>query len=91
RLADVLTRRLIAILDVFDDRIEGLIELALSADGTKYVSAPSNVPTELADPGLPFSLVFRSEPGTEDTLLNIASSYEAASNRRVPPPAFGAL
>jgi magnesium transporter len=34
RLADVLTRRLIAILDVFDDRIEGLIELALSADGT---------------------------------------------------------
>jgi amidase len=64
---------------------------ALSADGTKYVSAPSNVPTELADPGLPFSLVFRSEPGTEDTLLRIASSYEAASNRRVAPPAFGAL
>lgn len=33
RLADVLTRRLIAVLEVFDDRIEQLIELALNADG----------------------------------------------------------
>jgi hypothetical protein len=40
---------------------------------------------------LPFSLVFRAEPGKEDILLKIASSYEAASKRRVPPPAFGPL
>lgn len=33
RLANVLTRRFIAVLDVFDDRIEHLIELALAADG----------------------------------------------------------
>lgn len=33
RLANVLTRRLVSILDVFDDRIEHLIELALDADG----------------------------------------------------------
>ena len=33
RLANVLTRRFIAILDVFDDRIEHLISLALNADG----------------------------------------------------------
>ena len=33
RLANVLTRRLVSILDVFDDRIEQLIELALDADG----------------------------------------------------------
>jgi hypothetical protein len=40
---------------------------------------------------LPFSLVFRAEPGKEDILLKIASAYEAASQRRVPPPAFGPL
>lgn len=32
RLADVLTRRLISVLDVFDERIEELIERALEAD-----------------------------------------------------------
>ena len=42
-------------------------------------------------PGLPFSLVFRAEPGKEDVLLRIASTYEAASKRRVPPPNFGPL
>lgn len=64
---------------------------ALNEDGTKYVSAPSRTPTEIEAPGLPFSLVFRSEPGTEDSLLRIASAYEAASRRRVPPPDFGPL
>jgi Asp-tRNA(Asn)/Glu-tRNA(Gln) amidotransferase A subunit family amidase len=38
---------------------------------------------------LPFSLVFRAEPGKEDVLLQIAAAYEAASKRRIPPPAFG--
>jgi len=61
---------------------------ALSADGTRYVSKPSHTPTILPEPGLPFSLVFRAEPGKEDVLLNIASAYEAASQRRIPPPAF---
>jgi amidase len=64
---------------------------ALNADGTRYVSAPSHTPTTIAEPGLPFSLVFRAEPGKEDILLNIASAYEAASRRRIPPPAFGPL
>jgi Asp-tRNA(Asn)/Glu-tRNA(Gln) amidotransferase A subunit family amidase len=63
----------------------------LNGDATKYVSAPSDNPTALAAPGLPFSLVFRSEPGTEDSLLRIASAYEAASRRRVSPPDFGPL
>jgi amidase len=63
----------------------------LSADGTRYVSVPSEVPTEIPEPGLPFSLVFRAEPGREDVLLKIASAYEAASKRRIPPPAFGSL
>jgi Asp-tRNA(Asn)/Glu-tRNA(Gln) amidotransferase A subunit family amidase len=64
---------------------------ALSADRRKYIGVASEQPTPLAEPGLPFSLVFRAEPGKEDVLLRIASAYEAASQRRVPPPAFGPL
>ena len=64
---------------------------ALSPDGTRYVPVPSDTPTPIPEPGLPFSLVFRAEPGREDILLKIASAYETASKRRVPPPAFGPL
>ena len=63
----------------------------LGEDGKKYVSSPSKTPTEIDWPGLPFSLVFRSEPGTEDKLLQIASAYETASRRRIAPPDFGHL
>jgi Asp-tRNA(Asn)/Glu-tRNA(Gln) amidotransferase A subunit family amidase len=65
--------------------------LALSPDGKRYVSVPSETPTTLPPPGLPFSLVFRAEPGKEDVVLRIAAAYEAASKRRIPPPAFGLL
>ena len=64
---------------------------SLSADGARYVSTPSHTPTTIPEPGLPFSLVFRAEPGKEDVLLKIASAYETASKRRVPPPMFGPL
>jgi amidase len=64
---------------------------ALSAAGTHYVLVASATPTPIAEPGLPFSLMFRAEPGKEDVLLQIAAAYEAASKRRVPPPAFGPL
>ncbi|MBT4092565.1 MAG: amidase [Nitrospinaceae bacterium] len=63
----------------------------LSANGLRYESAPSDVPTEIPEPGLPFSLVFRAEPGKEDIQLKVASAYEAASRRRVSPPNFGSL
>lgn len=63
----------------------------LSADGLRYLHVPSDKPTTLPAPGLPFSLVFRAEPGKEDVLLHVASAYEAASKRRIPPPAFGPL
>jgi amidase len=63
----------------------------LSSDAMRYVSAPSSEPTTIQEPGLPFSLVFRAEPGREDVLLKIASAYEAASKRRIPPPEFGPL
>ncbi len=61
---------------------------ALSPDGTRYVSVPSETRTTLPPPGLPFSLVFRAEPGKEDVVLRIAAAYEAASKRRIPLPAF---
>jgi Asp-tRNA(Asn)/Glu-tRNA(Gln) amidotransferase A subunit family amidase len=63
----------------------------LSADRKKYVGVACDTPTAIPEPGLPFSLVFRAEPGREDVLLKIAAAYEAASKRRVPPPAFGPL
>ena len=63
----------------------------LSPDGTRYVPEAAAAPTTLPRPGLPFSLVFRAEPGREDIVLRIASAYEAASKRRIPPPAFGPL
>ena len=63
----------------------------LNDDGTRYLPAPSDEPTALEEPGLPFSLVFRADPGREDVILRIASAYEAASRRRIPPPAFGPL
>jgi amidase len=63
----------------------------LSDDRKRYVSKASHTPTTIPPPGVPFSLVFRAEPGREDVLLNIASAYEAASCRRIPPPTFGPL
>jgi Asp-tRNA(Asn)/Glu-tRNA(Gln) amidotransferase A subunit family amidase len=63
----------------------------LSDDRLRYVSAPATAPTPVPPPGLPFSLVFRAEPGREDVVLKIASAYEAASKRRIPPPMFGPL
>jgi amidase len=61
----------------------------LSAEKKRYISTSNNTPVTLPPPGLPFSLVFRAEPGKEDIILKIASAYEAASKRRVPPPEFG--
>jgi amidase len=63
----------------------------LSDDRKRYVPVPSDTPTKAIAPGLPFSLVFRVDPGREDVVLNIAAAYEAASKRRVPPPAFGPI
>jgi len=64
---------------------------ALSSDRTRYVPVAADTPTTLPPPGLPFSLVFRAEPGKEDVLLQVAAAYEGASKRRIPPPAFDPL
>jgi len=60
----------------------------LSPDGKRYEFVANDKPTSLPSPGLPFSLVFRTEPGREDVALRIASSYEQASARRIAPPQF---
>lgn len=64
---------------------------ALSDDRQRYIPTNNNSPTTLPAPGLPFSLVFRAEPGREDSILRVASAYQSASKRRLPPPAFGPL
>ena len=66
-------------------------EFVLGPDKRRYIAQNSDTPTTVAEPGLPFSLVFRAEPGAEDRILKVASAYEAASKRRVPPPAYPAL
>ena len=63
----------------------------LSPDKKRYLSRASDTPTAIPAPGLPFSLVFRAEPGAEYRILRVASAYEAASKRRVAPPAYPAL
>ena len=71
--------------EVYDARF------ALSPDRQRYVAQNSDTPTTVPEPGLPFSLVFRAEPGAEDRILKVASAYEAASKRRVAPPAYPEL
>ena len=63
----------------------------LSPDRKRYIATASDTPAMLPAPGLPFSLVFRAEPGAEHRILRVASAYEAASKRRVSPPEFGPL
>jgi len=66
-------------------------KFALSPDRKQYVGVDNATPTPVPAPGLPFSLVFRAEPGKEDVILKVASAYQNASRRRVPPPQFPPL
>jgi amidase len=67
-------------------------ELATDANGRKvYRSVTGTVPTEVPAPGVPFSINFLVEPGMEHVALKAATAYQAASQRRVPPPMFPPL
>jgi hypothetical protein len=66
-------------------------QLGLSQDKSRYVVTDNAIPATMPAPGLPFSLVFRADPGREDLILKAASAYQAASRRRVSPPAFKPL
>ena len=64
--------------------------LVTDRNGRKsYEGTSSTSPTALPAPGLPFSINFMAEPGMEHLIIKAASAYQAASRRRVPPPAFG--
>ena len=63
----------------------------LSEDKQRYLRTNNNTATTLPAPGVPFSLVFRADPGREDMILRVASAYQSASKRRVPPPMFPPL
>ncbi|MGE3705537.1 MAG: hypothetical protein AB7I13_09720, partial [Vicinamibacterales bacterium] len=66
--------------------------LETDRNGRKYYgSRPGSTPTPLAAPGLPFSINFMAEPGMEPLIIKAATAYQAASKRRVSPPAFGPL
>jgi amidase len=62
----------------------------LSADGKTYRSVTGAVASQLPVP-MPISLMVWAGPGTDPEVIKVASAYEAATNHRVPPPAFGPL
>jgi Asp-tRNA(Asn)/Glu-tRNA(Gln) amidotransferase A subunit family amidase len=66
-------------------------EFALAEDGQSYYGRPGKNKKTIPAPGLPFSLVFRAEIGREAPVFQLASAYEKASRRRVPPPKFGPI
>jgi amidase len=63
----------------------------LSGDKKRYIPTTNTAPATVPPPGMPFSLVFRADPGREDLILRAASAYQMASRRRVPPPMYKPL
>ncbi len=64
--------------------------LATDKNGRKfYDSRATSKATVIPAPGLPFSINFMAEPGMEPLIIKAATAYQAASKRRVSPPAFG--
>ena len=62
----------------------------LSADKKTYILVTGKVQSMLRHP-MPFSINFWAAPGDEPVVLEAASSYEAATKHRLPPPQFGPL
>jgi Asp-tRNA(Asn)/Glu-tRNA(Gln) amidotransferase A subunit family amidase len=65
-------------------------EYVLSEDKKSYSLVTGTIRSSLPHP-LPFNINFWAGPGDEPAVLRAASSYEAATSHRVPPPAFGPL
>ena len=72
----------------FSDELGGFVLEKVSGRGS--IADPFVVVERLTDIN-GATLVFRAEPGRKDVLLRIASAYETASRRRIPPPRFGPL
>ena len=65
-------------------------QYVLSADKKEYEAVTGTVQSKLPHP-MPISLMFWAGPGSDPTVIKVASAYEAATHHRVPPPAFGPL
>jgi len=67
-------------------------QYALNADKTDYISVlrPETRQSKLPHP-MPISITFFAGQGDEPVLLEIATAYEAATQHRFAPPAFGAV
>lgn len=62
----------------------------LNAAGTEYTAVTGDERSLLETP-LPISMMFWAGPGDEAAVLKAASAYDAATEHRIPPPAFGPL
>ena len=62
----------------------------LNAARNEYNAVTGDERSLLGTP-LPISMMFWAGPGDEAAVLKAASAYEASTNHRVPPPAFGPL
>ena len=63
-------------------------QFVLSADKKQYRAVSGTTPSKLPHP-MPISMMFWAGPGTEPTVIKVASAYQSATKHRVPPPAFG--
>ena len=67
-------------------------QFALSPDKTDYVSVlPAGVQKTALPHPLPISITFFSGQGEEPVLIKVGTAYEAATQHRFAPPAFGPL
>lgn len=65
-------------------------QYVLSADKKSYSSVTGEVESKLPHP-MPISLMVWAGPGSDSTVIKVSSAYEAATQHRVPPPAFGPI
>jgi len=60
----------------------------LSNDRKQYISVSGSERSLLPVP-MPISMMIWGSPGSDATIIKIASAYESATEHRVPPPDFG--
>jgi amidase len=66
-------------------------QFALNPAKDSYISIANETEQTMMGVPMPFGISFWAGPGEEPVVLNVASVYEAATKRRIVPPAFGSL
>jgi Asp-tRNA(Asn)/Glu-tRNA(Gln) amidotransferase A subunit family amidase len=62
----------------------------LSDDRKRYISVTGTERSLLPVP-MPVSLMIWGAPGSDATVIKVASAYESATKHRLPPPDFGPI